>query len=63
MDKVAKYGIAALVAGGVAVAAKAGMFKVLLVGLLAAKKFVILGVIAVWAFIKKLFSRRSSSGP
>jgi uncharacterized membrane-anchored protein len=61
-DKVAKYGIAALVAGGaLAVAAKAGLFKVLLVGLLAAKKFVIIGVIAVMAFIKKLFSRRGGS--
>ena len=55
-DKVAGYGIAALVAGGVA--AKAGLFKFLLVGLLAAKKFVIIGVIALVAFISKLFSWR-----
>src|ERR1017187_2837447 len=63
VDKVAKYGIATLVAGGVlAVAAKAGFFKLLLVGLLAAKKFVIIGVIAVVAFIKKFFKRGDSSG-
>lgn len=61
-DKVAKYGIAALVAGGaLAVAAKAGLLKVLWLGLLAAKKFVIIGIIAIAAFFKKLFSRRDSS--
>ena len=58
VDKVAKYGIATLVAGGaMALAAKAGFFKVLLVGLLAAKKFIIIGVIAVVAFAKKFFKR------
>jgi len=54
-DKVATYGIAALVAGGVA--AKLGLFKFLWVGLLAFKKFVVLGVIAAVAFVKKLFKR------
>jgi uncharacterized membrane-anchored protein len=53
-DKVAAYGLAALVAGGVA--AKAGFFKIILVGLLAAKKFVIIAVIAVAAALKKMFS-------
>jgi len=63
-DKVAKYGIAALVAGGaLALAAKAGIFKLLWVGLLAFKKFVIIGVIAVVAFFKKLFNRSGSSRP
>jgi uncharacterized membrane-anchored protein len=52
-DKVAAYGLAALVAGGFA--AKAGFFKVLLAGLLAAKKFVIIGVIALVVVLKKLF--------
>ena len=61
MDKVAKYGIAALVAGGLVVAAKAGLLKVFLVGLLAMKKFIIIGVVAFWAAIKKMFSRRGSS--
>jgi uncharacterized membrane-anchored protein len=61
-DKVAKYGIAALVAGGaLAAAAKLGLFKLLWVGLIAAKKFIIIGVIAVVAFVKKLFNRSGSS--
>jgi uncharacterized membrane-anchored protein len=59
VDKVAAYGIAALVAGGIA--AKMGFFKLLLVGLLAAKKFIIIGVIAVAAFIKKLLNRGGNS--
>lgn len=63
-DKVAKYGIAALVAGGaLAVAAKAGLLKVLWIGLLAAKKFIIIGVIALVAFFKKIFGRRGGSPP
>lgn len=52
-DKVAAYGLAALVAGGFA--AKAGFFKVLIAGLLAAKKFVIIGLIALFAIVKKFF--------
>jgi len=62
VDKVAEYGLATLVAGGaLALAAKAGFFKVLLVGLLAAKKFIIIGVIAVAAFFKKFFKRSGGS--
>lgn len=60
-DKVAAYGLAALVAGGIA--AKAGLFKVLLAGLLAAKKFVIIGFIALAGFLKKLFGRKAASPP
>ncbi len=59
VDKVATYGIAALVAGGIA--AKLGFFKLFWVGLLAAKKFIIIGVIAVVAFVKKFFKRGGSS--
>ncbi|MDB6174956.1 MAG: Protein of unknown function rane [Chthoniobacteraceae bacterium] len=55
-DKVATYGLAALVTGGIL--AKAGFFKVLLVGLLAAKKFVVLGAIALFGFVKKFFGNR-----
>ena len=55
-DQYAAYGLAALVAGGVA--AKAGFFKGLLVALMAAKKFVIVGVVAAVAAIKKLFKGR-----
>jgi uncharacterized membrane-anchored protein len=52
-DKLAEYGLAALVLGGVA--AKTGLFKALFVGLLAFKKFIILGVISAAAGIKKIF--------
>jgi len=52
-DKLAAYGLAALVGGGIA--AKAGLFAKLGVVLLAAKKFVIAGVVAVGAAVKKFF--------
>lgn len=58
-DKVATYGLAALVAGGVL--AKGGFFKMLLAGLLAAKKLVVVGVIAIFAVIKKFFGGKSQS--
>jgi uncharacterized membrane-anchored protein len=57
VDKVAKYGLAALVAGGVAVAAKLGFFKFIWVGIIAMKKFIIIGAVAVGAWLKKLFGR------
>lgn len=57
-DKMAAYGIAALVAGGVA--AKAGLFKGLWLGILAFKKFIIIGLLAVGASIKNLFTRKKS---
>jgi uncharacterized membrane-anchored protein len=55
-DKAAAYGIAALVAGGIA--AKAGLFAKLGVLLLAFKKFIVLGVAAVGGAIAKLFKRK-----
>jgi uncharacterized membrane-anchored protein len=62
VDKVAKYGIAALVAGGVlATAAKLGLLKGLWIFILAAKKFIIIAVVAVIAAIKKLFNRNKNS--
>jgi uncharacterized membrane-anchored protein len=62
-DKVAAYGLAALVAGGVA--AKLGGFKLLIAGLLAAKKFIIIGAAAVATAFKRLFRRKpsDSAGP
>jgi uncharacterized membrane-anchored protein len=54
-DKVASYGIAALVAGGIA--AKLGLFKGLWIFLLGAKKFVIIGVVALGALLRKLFGK------
>ncbi|HWY29731.1 MAG TPA: DUF2167 domain-containing protein [Candidatus Acidoferrum sp.] len=62
VDKVATYGLAALVAGGaLAAAAKLGFLKLIWVAILAAKKFVVIGIIAVVAFFKKLFNRGSGS--
>jgi uncharacterized membrane-anchored protein len=58
-DKVAAYGIAALVAG--TIAAKAGLFKVLLAALLAAKKFIVLAVAALLAFLRRVFGRNKAA--
>jgi uncharacterized membrane-anchored protein len=60
-DRVAEFGLAALVAGGAAaVLAKTGLWKVLLGFLAAGWKFVALGVVALFAGIGKFFSRGSS---
>lgn len=56
-DKVAAYGIGALVAG--AIAAKAGLFAKLLVMLLAFKKFAIAGFVALAALLRKVFGGKS----
>ncbi len=56
-DKVAAYGIGALVAG--AIAAKAGLFAKLLALLIAAKKLVFVGIAAIGAGIAKFFKRKS----
>lgn len=57
-DKVAKYGLGALVLGGAAVgAAKFGLFAWLAVFLKKAWKLVIVAVVAVAAFFKKIISR------
>jgi uncharacterized membrane-anchored protein len=56
-DKVAEYGLAALVAGGVA--AKMGLFGKLLALLLAFKKVVILGLAGAGTWLAKLFGRKS----
>jgi uncharacterized membrane-anchored protein len=64
VDKVAKYGIAALVAGGaLGVAAKLGLFKLIWVFILGAKKFIILGIAAIAAFFKKIFKGRNKTSP
>ena len=52
-DKLAAYGLGALVAGGVA--AKLGLFAKLFAVLLAAKKLIIMGVIAIGGFLAKMF--------
>ena len=61
-DRVAEYGIAALVASGAAaVATKTGFWKVLLGFLAAGWKVVVAGVVALGAGIGKLFSRKRES--
>ncbi len=55
-DKVAAYGIAGLVAGGIL--AKTGLLKGLWIAILAAKKFIIIGVAAIGAWISKFFKRK-----
>lgn len=60
-DKVASYGIGALIAGGVA--AKLGLFKGLWVLLLGAKKFVIMAVIAIGVWLRKLFGHKTAPAP
>jgi len=58
-DKIAEYGLTALVAGtAAATAAKFGLFNGLWVAILAAKKFVVVGVAAIVAFFRKLFKRK-----
>ena len=56
-DKAAAYGIAGLIAG--ATAAKAGFFKLLWVGILAFKKAIFVGLVALGAAIKRLFGGKS----
>jgi uncharacterized membrane-anchored protein len=57
-DKLAAYGIAALVAGGIA--AKAGLFAKIGVLLLAFKKFIALGLVALAGALKKFFGRKKT---
>ena len=61
-DKVAAYGFAALVVGGLGVAAKLGFFKVIWVAILALKKFIIIGFAAAAAGLKKMFAKRKGTG-
>jgi uncharacterized membrane-anchored protein len=57
-DKVAQYGLAALVVGGAAVgAAKLGLFASLAVFLKKGWKLVVVGLVALVAMFKKLFGR------
>lgn len=56
IDKAAGYGLAALVAGGVL--AKTGFFKGLLIAILAGKKFIIGGAIALFAMISRFLKKK-----
>jgi uncharacterized membrane-anchored protein len=58
-DKLATYGIGALIAGKIA--SKAGFFKLLLSGLVAAKKLVAATVIGLIAILRQLFRRKKEA--
>ncbi|HMA41489.1 MAG TPA: DUF2167 domain-containing protein [Gemmatimonadales bacterium] len=60
-DRKAAYGVAGLVAG--AVAAKAGFFKLLWVGILAFKKLIIAGVAAAGVGLRRMFGRQKPAAP
>ncbi len=58
-DRLAEYGLGALVAGGLA--AKLGMFGKLGVFLLAFKKFIIIGLAGIAALLAKLFGKKKDA--
>lgn len=59
-DKVAAYGIGALVAGGIA--AKTGLLAKLVGVLLAAKKVIFVGIVAAGGFIVSIFRKKKKDG-
>jgi len=60
-DKVAKYGLAALIVGGVAaVAAKKGLFSVLAGFLAVAWKFIAAAAVAAMAWLRRLFAKKAA---
>lgn len=60
-DKVAEYGLGALIlGGGVAAAAKMGLLKTLGKFMLAFWKLAIAGVLALWALLKRIFGSRGA---
>lgn len=58
LDEVAAYGIGALIAGKVA--AKVGLFKGLIALLIAGKKFVVVGAVALLALLRKIFTGKAA---
>jgi uncharacterized membrane-anchored protein len=60
-DKAATYGLAGLVVG--ATAAKAGFFKALWIGVLAFKKLIVVGVIALIGALRAIFRKKESDAP
>jgi uncharacterized membrane-anchored protein len=58
-DRMAEYGLGALIAGGVA--AKLGLFGKLAALLLAFKKFIIVGLVAVGGFFARLFKKKDAA--
>jgi uncharacterized membrane-anchored protein len=58
-DRMAEYGLGALIAGGVA--AKLGLFAKLGALLLAFKKLIIVGLVAIGGFVAKLFGKKKDA--
>jgi uncharacterized membrane-anchored protein len=58
-DKLAEYGLGALIAGGVA--AKLGLFGKLFAMLLVFKKFIIMAFVAIGGFLAKLFGKKKDA--
>ncbi len=58
VDEASEVGLAALVLGGTVVAAKSGLFKGLLVALLAAKKLLFVAVAALFVALQRWLGRR-----
>jgi uncharacterized membrane-anchored protein len=60
-DKVAKYGLAALITGGAAaVAVKTGLWKILVGALVAGWKIVVAAFVALFAGISRIFKRKAA---
>jgi uncharacterized membrane-anchored protein len=59
VDKVAEYGLGALVAG--TIVAKTGLFKVLIGALIAGKKLVLAGIVAIGAVVKKFLGKKDTT--
>lgn len=60
-DKIAKYGLAALITGGAAaIAVKTGFWKVILTGLAAGWKFIAAGAVAVFGAVSRMFKRKNT---
>jgi uncharacterized membrane-anchored protein len=60
-DKIAAYGLGALILGGVA--AKVGLFKGLIALIIAGKKFIIIAAIAIGGFVVRFFRKLKKSKP
>jgi uncharacterized membrane-anchored protein len=61
LDEVAAYGIGALIAGKLV--AKAGLFKIIIAALLASKKLIVAGVVALAVMLKRLLGRKQAEQP
>jgi len=59
-DKIAKYGLAALITGGAAaIAVKTGLWKVILGGLVAGWKFIAAAAVAIFGGLARRFKRKT----